>query len=119
MWFLLYQDEYQSFSDNKVVIDEGKNLGSRQLVSKKTCKGLCSGTNGCNSFVHCEMEQKDVSGTKILVGDCKLKDKVLTGSEETRDGSNGNKCTTTYKKLFGTPIFLIWLVIVSTLATMI
>ena len=87
--------------------DEGKNLGSRQLVSKKTCKGLCSGTNGCNSFVHCEMEQKDVSGTQIMVGDCKLKDKVLTGSEATRDDSYGDKCTTTYKKLSGISIFLI------------
>ena len=89
------------------MIDEGKNLVSRQSVSKKTCMGLCSGTNDCNSFVHCETEQKDVSGTKISMGDCMLKDKVLTGSEATQDDSNGNKCTTTYKKLSGRSIFLI------------
>ena len=45
------------------------------------------------------MGQKDVSGMKISVGDCWLKDKILKGSETTRDDSNGNKCTTSYKKL--------------------
>ena len=102
---LLHEDTYESFQANAVVLDEGNGFGVRYWISKETCKRFCSGTIGCNSFVHCDMGQKDKSGIQVSVGDCWLKDKILKGTEATRDTSNGNQCTSSYKKFGNLMIF--------------
>ena len=37
----------------------------------------------------------------FTIGDCWLKDKILTGDEPTRDDMNGNRCTTYFVALNG------------------
>ena len=78
------------FKKNLVALDEGKNLGVKYWVSYETCESFCESTLGCESFVHCTMSDANT-------GDCWLKDKILHGTEATRNDSNGNQCTTYFK----------------------
>ena len=84
----------QSFARYNVVLDEGNDLGVKYAISNGQCEAFCNKTSGCNSFVHC-MNSDD--GT----GDCWLKDKLLRGNEQTRDDTNGNRCTTYYFPIQG------------------
>ena len=84
---------YESFEKNLEVLDEGKNLGVKYLVSYETCESFCESTLGCESFVHCKMSDANR-------GNCWLKDKILHGTEPTRNNSNGSQCTS-YFKVYG------------------
>ena len=84
---------YKSFEKNLVALDEGKNLGVKYGVSYDTCESFCESTLGCESFVHCTMFDTNTGEA----GDCWPKDKILGGSEPTRNDSNGNQCTSYFK----------------------
>ena len=89
-----YKEHYESFGKNKVVLDEGNNLSVKYWVTYETCQSFCESTPECNSFVHCTMSEDNT-------GDCWIKDKVLDGTEPTRDDSNRNQCTSYYKTFSG------------------
>ena len=63
---------YQKF--DSTVKAEGNSLGTYHWSSLDRCKDHCSKTSSCESFGYCPREK---SGT------CYLRDKKLSGSEET------------------------------------
>ena len=70
--------------ENQVAVDEGQGLASTEVKSLEGCKLSCTETSGCKSFAFCP------SWTG-----CYLKNKVLEGTEDTRDHDD---CTTYYPK---------------------
>ena len=72
-----------NFGQNRVVLQEGNHVGSQGNINQEDCKRLCNQNTACKSVAFCP----DSSS-------CWLKDRSLTGSEETRSST----CTTYFKK---------------------
>ena len=77
---------YRWFPKNRVVYDEGENLGEYKGKYPQQCRQKCDSRVGCNSFTFCTAS----SGSR---GTCHLKGRVLNGMEATKL-SNG--CTSSY-----------------------
>ena len=69
----------------KVVVDEGNNIGTKHDVSLDECKKMCNQEKNCQSFAHCPG----------YFSTCYLKDKILAGHETTKSVPG---CTTYYQK---------------------
>ena len=91
LWFILVSPTaYDLFPQNHVADDEGKTVSVGYWMDLNLCKHFCSENVNCYSFAHCTMNSKGK-------GDCWLKDKILDGSEPSRDTTTGNQCTTYYQ----------------------
>merc|ERR1740123_1778819 len=74
----------------QLVTDEGIEVGVVQAASASECQNACDSNELCNSASYCPW----------LGGNCWLKDRILDGSEPTRE--NGD-CRTLYKTPCATP----------------
>ena len=74
---------FKSIKKNEVVLHEGEEVVRKLGISIKDCKSFCHQNADCKSFAYCHHNRN-----------CYLKDKMLTGTEETAGKSDGQQCTT-------------------------
>jgi len=72
-----------NFGQNRVVLQEGNDVDNQGNINQEDCKKLCNQNTGCKSVAFCPDSKT-----------CWLKDKTLTGYEETRHST----CTTYFKQ---------------------
>jgi hypothetical protein len=68
-----YQGIYE-----QVAVNEGNDLARSTTLSLEECEILCDATRGCNSFAYAP------PAITLERGNCYLKDKVITNSDETK-----------------------------------
>ena len=74
---------YKIFVSNRVVLNEGRNVGIIASASLMDCKKACDEDPICNSFAKCDPTR----------GNCFFYDKKLSGTEDTK---HHPYCTTYY-----------------------
>ena len=77
---------FKKIKSNEVVYHEGNEVGKKKGISFKDCKEFCNQKSECMSFSYCNDNEDNQF--------CHLNDKVLTGSEETKEKGDGQYCTT-------------------------